>query len=155
MVIKVKKGERDQSCRLGGCWAHLPSSKQQLLLKSTWGQAEQLFCNQGCKERSTRSPVGRENDVVGTSTLSRDTGEEGTPQAQGSSLGSEGFQPHIGQPSPGIQHWKTSPLAGLKPSGAYQRAVRNWASALEEHTDLLVPKVWRQHTENCQGLWPH
>ena len=44
-------------------------------------------------------------------TLSRDTGEEGTSQAQGSFLGSEGFQAHIGHPSPGIQHQEDKPLS--------------------------------------------
>ena len=47
--------------------------------------------------------------------------------------------PTLDNPALGSDNRKTSPLAGLKPSGAYKRAVRNWASALEEHTDLLAP----------------
>ena len=53
------------------------TSKLQLSLKSTWGQVGQIFFNQGCKERSTWSLVGREKNVVRTSTLSRDTEKRG------------------------------------------------------------------------------
>lgn len=45
--------------------------REKLLLKSTWGLAEQLFYNQDCRERSNQSLIGREeNNLAGTYTLS-------------------------------------------------------------------------------------
>lgn len=53
-------------------------------------------------------------------------------EAQGSSLKSEGFEPHIDTPAWGPALGRQAPLAGLETSEANQWAVGNRDSTLEE-----------------------
>ena len=48
--------------------------------------------------------------------------------------GGEGFKPNIEYHSPGVNIRRHVPLASLKTSGTYRRAVRNQDSTCEEHT---------------------
>ena len=130
---------------------------EQLFLNMSWRLAEWLFCNQGCKERSMQSLAGREDKWSGwvPHPSLRTQKRRRISWALGSSLGSEGYEPHIRHPSHGVWQGRWAPLACLKTSEAYWRSIRNQDCSWRAHAQacLLLVTVWWQQIAKCLGLW--
>lgn len=109
---------------------------EQLFLRTTWRLAEWLFYNEGYKEKTQtekRSHLVRTHSPVG------DPEEEGKVTNLWSLSKEQGFQPHIGHLSPGVQHQEVEPpWLVLETRWAYQRAVGNQDSTHSVHPDLLA-----------------
>ena len=117
---------------------------EQLFLRTTWRLAERLFYNEGRKEKVQWDRRGREAIWLDPTALVGDPEEEDEVASLGSLLKEQGFQPHVGHLSPGVQRQEVAPpWLVLETSRAYQR--------LQETKTLLLqhaPRVaccWSQH----------
>ena len=100
-------------------------------LKTNWKLAERLLYNQGCK-KDPLNQVGREQKPSGQDLFPWEGTQREMTWGGGerrSVLGSEWFEPHIGTPSPGVQHREDEPpwlvggsvgLTGLWKPGPHQ-----------------------------------
>ena len=99
LIKSRKERSRWKIRRILGSPPLILTSKLQLSLKSTWEKVGQIFFNQGCKERSTWSLVGREKNVVRTSTPSRDAEKRGHHRFRDPPRGVKDWSSTLGTPA--------------------------------------------------------
>ena len=97
LIKSRKERSRWKIRRILGSPPLILTSKLQLSLKSTWGQVGQIFFNQ-CKEISTWSLVGREKNVVRTSTPSKDMEKRGHHRFRDPPWGMKDWSSTLGTP---------------------------------------------------------
>lgn len=114
------------------------TSKLHLHVEPFWEQDEDCQ-KDSCRNKSVKKihmESGRKERVVVRSGLvlfRENTERRGITHAQRSSLGSEWFEPHIGNPSTGIWHWENEFC------GTNRKVVRNLDSAHEKYSHASLP----------------
>lgn len=111
---------------------------QQALLRTTCRPAEQFSHTQGCRERRVRGLAEGTDDALRTRTTRRACQRGGDVQAQGSSLESEGCEPHTRRLSAGIQCQNVSAFSWLEDQ-----------QGLSEGWKRLQLHPWREHAQVC------